>query len=365
MSEGGPSDEFRAYLAPLAIDPGAARVAERWAGITAWAGKGTVAEIPPLISAMRGDISDEVRAKLKTLFDALVEADDTFNLVNGAHMVRLIAAAALDYAFTSSATLDTCASLAVVTSSWGNRAPKDLSVDILARAEAELDHIAALARDREQLGKVVADLTAPQLSATTPSLKSISEGTLDHTTAAGAFGEVLKAVARAFASHTENVKSTLESLANRLEQADEEVDVLWYVFGGTSTDAGASFSKLDPRRAAFFAAREIAAITSRPMRASACNELLRRCGAEGKKGSFVEAVEEMGAEWIAEYASGEHSPTLFPIHRALARYAALVEPGSWVAGWSKDTGVSADFEVTPTELALAFYRERILLEELS
>jgi surface antigen len=364
MNSGGPSEEFRAYLAPLAIEPGGAHVAERWAGVTGWVSKGTAAQVPALVAAMRGDSSEENRSKLQPFFAALVEADETFNTVNADQMIRVLAAAALDHAFTTSSALDTAASLAVVTSSWGNRAPAGLGADILARASAELENIAALARDRQDLGEILKGISAPALPATTPASARLKEGNFDNDTVATAIEEALKAVSKAAAAHANNVRSALEAVTGALEQAEEEVNVLWHVFGGGSEDGAASFAELDPRRSAFFAAREISDMTMRPLRTKVCAELFGRCGAKGNEGMFTEAVELMELAWIAEHASDDFSPSLFPIHRALARYSALVEPGAWIAGWSKETGIPTDLRVDPTALAVAFYRERFLLAEL-
>lgn len=366
MSEGGATEEFRAYLAPLAVESGSARVAERWSGIVAWAENDAVAShLPALVATMRDVAGEGDRTQLAPFYSAQVNADETFSTLNAGQLLRILAAAALDYLFTHNGRLDTCAALAVVTSSWAGRAPNGLAVDILGRAEAELDNIAQLARNRSDLKAAIKEFAPSSLPATTPAITRINEGSFDHATTFAAFDELQKAVSKSLSAHALGVRKLLTKFADQIDQCDEEIDVLWYVFGGVSADAGAPFSTLDPGRASFCAAREIASITSRPLRTNAAMELFRRCGAKGRKLVFAEAVEAMSAEWIAEHVVGEFSPSLFPIHRAMARYSAIAESGAWIAGWSQATGIAGDHKVDPTELALAFYRERLLRQELS
>lgn len=365
MSEGAPSEEFRAYLAPLAVEPGTARIAERWRGVVNWAQNAQASQLPALVAMMRGNESEADRSRLESFFAAQVAADETFNTLNSGHLLRVLAGAGLDYLFTHTGGLDAAAALAIVTSSWAGRAPSGLAVDIFVRAEAELDRIAELARGRSDLSTAVKEFSLTPLPPTTAAIKSINEGSFDHATAAAAFDEVLKAANKAINAQVSGLRGLLSKFVERIEQCDEETDVLWYVFGGVSADANAAFSALDPGRAAFFAAREIAEITSRPLRSSAVSELFKRCGAKGRKLAFVEAVQAMPSAWISEYVAGDFSPSLFPIHRALARYAAIAEAGTWVAGWSQATGISGELKVDPTELAVAFYRERLLREELA
>ncbi|WP_313539229.1 GTPase-associated system all-helical protein GASH [Sphingomonas sp.] len=366
MSDGSAaSEEFRAYLAPLAVEPGSARIAQRWTGIANWAKNARASQLPALVSMMRNTADDADRSQLEPFFAAQVQEDETFNTINSGELIRALSAAALDYIFTRTSDLDTAAALAVVTSSWGGRAPSGIAVDILRRATAELDHIAGLARDRQDLNKAVMSLSLTPLPPTTDSIRSIREGAFDHMSVAVALEEVLTAANAAIGSQTQALRELLSTFVERIEQCDEETDVLWYIFGGVSGDANSSFSALEPSRAAFYAAREIGQITSRPMRVNAAVELFKRCGAKGRKLTFVEAVEAMPSAWIAQHATGDFSPSLFPIHRALARYAAIAEERTWVSGWSQATGIAADLKVDPTDLAVAFYRERLLRKEIA
>jgi hypothetical protein len=365
MADDAPSDFFRAYLAPLSIDPGAARIAERWAATKAWASKASKNQLPALVAAMCGAATEADLAMLGPFFQAHVEADESFNTVNAEAQIRVLAAAALDFAFTFRPELDSAASLAVLTSSWGGRNPTGLAVDIVSRAEAEIDSIAASARIHEDIDEPIRKLSVAGVGEAVTAFQQLSEQGIGADAIGAAIDDAFKAINKAISTHASGLRSVLKAISRRLDQVDEESDVLWYVFGGVSDDARLPFSEVGPERAALFAPREIAEISSKPLRTEAVQELFKRCGANESKIGLAKAIEAMRTEWIVSHVPADASPSLFPIHHALRRYVDLVEPGAWVAGWAKATGLSASLELESNALATAFYRERLLLAELA
>jgi hypothetical protein len=363
MSEAnGPTEVFRAYLAPLAVEPGLARISERWAAIESWAEDATVDQIPGLVSAMRGDLGHAVRESLASLFAAFTKEDETFNTLGQEEMVRILATAALDTLFAHNTSLEVPAALAVLTSTWAARKPRELKLDIADRAQKKLDDIATLARRRANLN-VATKLAASAAAVPANAIAKLSES-VDHVTVAGAIEETIKSINRALSAQTNNIREALRAVINRVEQSDEESNVLWYLFGGFSVDGEERFDKLDVRSAAFYAAREIAEITTKPLRLDAASELLSRAGANGTATSFVDAVETIPPPWIERHVPNDLDPPLYPIHWALHRHASIGESGTWVPSWANATGIAANLEVDPNELAVAFYRERLLLREL-
>lgn len=352
-----PSDVFLAYTGPLGLAP--ETVSARWEGVRAYEAKATVASIEALIDiAFKKDATIDAA---EPLWACLKEVDTNFTTINAGRALELLAAATLDHIFTTTRRLDTLAATGVVTASFGNRKPKNLPVDLVSRALAEIDNIATIARDRSGFVAAIAKLNA--FSANVPEeIEQLKADPGNGTLAAEAIGKAITNLNSAILKTNNQIRTTLGTVGKHLDVLAEEADVFWYAFGGRSLDLDLPFTKLGGFGTAFTAAKEIADRTASPLRHAVVKSLVAHCGAQGKRGTVAAAVDAVNLKHVEDYASGTFSATTTPLHRALARRRDFDGADNWQAGWSKSTGIPEDFGVDPTQLGHAFYLERIFLD---
>lgn len=364
MSDEEVSAEFREYLAPLGVGDAPVNVQQRWDGISTWAKTATAAQIPALIDLLYGRGTPQGRDELQSFFSSLSDADETFSAIGSDEAKRLLAAAALDHLFSDRPNIDLPTALAILTASWGGRNPPKLNIAIVERAEAEIDNIADAGRSITDTREEIAKIATTAHSGTLPSITTIKDGNFDQAFVAAALSDVLKTASKAIAASSTAFKQVALGLADRIDACEEETNVFWYVFGGVSADAKASFADLAPASAALYAARELAEMTTLPLQTLTLEAMFERCGAIGDDVRLADAVAAMPSDWIKEHVPPAVPTHLFPIHRALHRFEDLQRTENWLEPWSIEVGVNRDLDVNPTSLAVAFYRERILLRAL-
>jgi hypothetical protein len=351
-------DFFRNYNAPLIIEGAPGFSAERWNGLEAFAGDATKAMIPGLIDAIYGG------AVPTALVSALQAKDESLTFAAGSASSRQLSAAALDYLFSCTGDLDVAAALAVMTADFGGRKPASLSVDIASRAAAELDVIADSWRSREAIKSEIA-----KIAGETPTAKAVAELAkgfdVEHTTAA--LTDVLKAVGRSLEKVAAATRSAFESVETRLNQVDEEADMLWFVFAGESEVAGGEFKVMAPALGALAAGIDLADRTRSPLHSKTFLALLGRLGVPCEPVKIQAAVEAAPTDFLTGKVERDPSARILPLHRLLDRYREFgsAAGSAWCAGSESVTGFAPDLEVSSHDLALQVYRERMLLKALA
>lgn len=348
---------FRAYNAPLIIDAATGFTAERWEGLKAWSGTADRAQIPTLVEAAYG-----VGRPPETLVVALQDKDSSLTFGDGATSSRQLGAAGLDYLFSHNDDLDVLAALATATAGFGGRTP-NVGVDIAGRAQAELETLADYRRSRASLGDAIAAVVGD-----TPSSKTIAglAESFDAGTTSAALTDVLKAVGRSLDKVATSTRRAFTLVQGRLDQADEESDVLWYVFGGVSSLTGNAFKDMDAVHATLLAGIELAGLTREPLHARTFGAMLTRLGIASDPVTVQTAIEATPtAAWTGLTLSAT-SARLTPLHRLAGRHAEFGTNGDgWIAGVETQFGFAPTLEVGAHDLALQAYRERLLIKGLA
>ena len=57
-------------------------------------------------------------------------------------------------------------------------------------------------------------------------------------------------------------------------------------------------------------------------------------------------------------ARNQIDPIIFPVHFAVARALETGADTTWIAGWSKTSGIDKNLKLSQQELALQIYREK-------
>ncbi len=165
-----------------------------------------------------------------------------------------------------------------------------------------------------------------------------------------------------------------------LRAQDEELNIVWWLFGGASRDEDIRFEDLTPATACIRAAKELADLTSlslRPRGARAYLEHVIRASSRDEKHpciSVTTAVDEIGGEWCAEWIASkdpvwkkllDNSKEALPITFALAlRGEERDQPHVWIGPFEEIKCVSVSEQLEATSLSLQFYDEQLLMKLL-
>lgn len=152
----------------------------------------------------------------------------------------------------------------------------------------------------------------------------------------------------------------------------EETNMLWWLFGEHSRDRKEPFKSYSLAAACLIAGKELADLTVElPGPAAATAFLDRLVRANRKKISAVtiqDAVNDAPADWKQNFLDGYSidAPTdLTPVAGALKAAANVPKGTSWLATYKHTTGVDADAQIAPEDLADQVYLEQLLFRSWS
>ena len=168
--------------------------------------------------------------------------------------------------------------------------------------------------------------------------------------------------------------ATLSRHVTELETAlylsQEEVQIVWWLFGEYSNDLRVDFSKIEAPAAALVIGKELAdhvRVFPGPRAAEAYLDRMLGRVKQKKKMSFAQAVETVDASWCQaraqEYQKSD-AMRLCPLFCGLASRAELKDADAWKSVFSNRSGVDIDKPIAPIELALQAYHEFLLLRSV-
>ena len=331
----------------------------RWMGVEAFVGSYTRARVemltrlafntkPPAGGFQQVDLAAELAAFQKAFSDA------DPSIERGARQDQILAAAALLQYFTT----ESAAATAVTTTACGGARKAVLPVDLVTAAENALSLLAANRRKRPDLGKV--KIEAP-----------ILEYNLDFSTAQAnapptfqkVFDQFAIAVDDAFADMVAKFNASTKLLVDAGKKADEELDMLYWVFGQRALLPDQPFSDIPADQKPLVTARDLASLTTIYPGPNSVRALLSRAGVKSTgKVRIVDAVTAVLDDWIAAVLKNRApSPATSPIHFALVKRQETGAGDGWHAGWTAITGIDLGADLPPTALSELFYREILWL----
>jgi hypothetical protein len=156
------------------------------------------------------------------------------------------------------------------------------------------------------------------------------------------------------------VNAALKAAHDFAKIQDEELQMLWWLFGNRSTMMDCPFPNVPAEAQTFILAAELANITKFLPGPASVKPILSRAGLkERKKCSVPAAVNACEASLLGSLIDGmEPSQITQPLHFAIKRKLETGET-SWISAWSNITGIDAGFSLPAIELGNLFYRERL------
>ncbi len=175
----------------------------------------------------------------------------------------------------------------------------------------------------------------------------------------------LTKIAAALSKNLSNVDASF----SRLRIQDEELNILWWLFGEASRDLKRPFCELSLGAAAVVAASELADLVAFPPGPNSAEAFLRRAlrrkndHKPSEPISVADAVNALEKDWTIRAKAilvplGDAAP-LCPLHLIITKTCEAASQDDWPALVRASCEVSPDLELDPVTLALQVFQERM------
>lgn len=163
---------------------------------------------------------------------------------------------------------------------------------------------------------------------------------------------------------TQNIELAT-SVRSNMEVQDEELQILWWLIGGLSNMWDAPFESIDTKARPFLLGHELATISSLQVEPRSIRSILSKAKITDEQITISEAVTTCKAQLMKLGMGIKPCSIITPVHFAIARACETDGDPSWIVPWQKVTGINADLPITALDLAIQYFRERKLLDELN
>lgn len=350
--------DFPRWYAAVEVGSNVERRDARWATVQSLADTADASMVEELVRLAFNTKSRPSRTGLDKIHAAYRQADDTFDSSNTAREMQVLAGATLAVLLEASEESAAIAALSVVTASMEGRRATQLPMNLPVLAKAAIERLADAERKRPSLGTLIS-VEPPKfdIEASIAKLKEQPN---------------FEVLAQIFSSTANATRTALKVLATRQTNAtraidrfiqvqDEELQMLWWLIGGRSTDLDCAFDAVPADAQPLVFAKELADDTSFLPGPRSINALLTRAGLkERKKLNIATAISAADSAWLTSLVGdSDPSPATQPIHFGIKRHLEVGGGETWVPAWAAIVGVDATCSFSALSLGTLFYRERL------
>jgi hypothetical protein len=331
----------------------------RWSGVEVFTGSYTRTRIEMLSRLVfstkppaGGYQQDSLATELTAFHKAFSDADPSIE--QGARQDQILAAAALMQYFATKP----MAAMAVTTTACGGARKVALPVDLVTAAENALSRLAASQRKRPDLDTVEIEAPGLEYELDFSAAQANAPATLQEV-----FDQLADAMNEALGDVVAKFNASTKLLVDAGKKADEELDMLSWVFGNRALLPEQPFAEVPADQKPLVFARDLASLTTIYPGPNSVPALFARAGVKSTdKLRIVDAVNAVTDEWIAVVLKNRTpSPATSPIHFAIAKRQETGAGDGWHAGWTAITGIDLHTEMSQMALAEFFYREILWL----
>lgn len=352
-------EDFAQWYSSVQLENDLSRRQARWNGVLAFVKTAELVDVEALVRLAFRSRKRAAESSVQKIRGAFREADDLFELEGNERELEVLAGTCLVALMDRGGTVGAFAALAISTTSLAGARTADVPMDLCAQAEAAIDRIASADRKRPSL----------EVGTSAGPLDLGFEESADSIRNAEDWSDCSDALSSAMA----DVQSVMDTLAQQQTEftgavnqffrvQDEELQMLWWLTGQRSWEYDCPLDEVpdDARPLAF--AKELADSTELPPGPPSILGLLSRAGLkEQAQVRIPEAINASDDRWLDRIVGEEEpSPVSSPLHYAIKRRVEIGDKHAWVAGWAAATEVNPDHSISPLQLGVLFYRERLL-----
>ncbi len=354
--------DFADWYRIAGIEPDAALLTNRWSGIEKVLATIDGASVLELVRLYYGRaLSDE--SFLERFRLPFKETDSTFPMRSNDLELKVLAASTL-MALLEDRPRELCdlAALCIKSAEFRGQVKPQVLQDLIASAKR---YLRSRSLDVRSIGGKLPSQRPKKLSVETLAQKCTGS---ELSILVEPMTELINGMNSSFEGMASSMQKAMNALHTAQEVQQEELDILWWVFGEYSGDMERKMSQLSVPAACLVAAKELADHTTRlpgvPSAEAFLDKVLR--GVRKRLPATVtvkDAVNDVDRKWRESHA-GLH-PNLpidafAPVHRAIVNSLETAGDVEWVPAYETATGLAADRPVAPLALGSQFYDEVIL-----
>jgi hypothetical protein len=352
-------EEFPRWYRPVDMGANRDRLDVRWKGVVDVVQKADTRSVETLIAvALRAKPHPEP-ADIAALRGHFKTADDLFDMEGNDRELEILSGAALATLFGNDSDAAARAALATTTASCFGVRTADFPLDLATAAETAIARISEDRRKRPDLSRSIIKSTT-QIGLDPDKIKNLKDN-LNGDTVLAALEALSGQVNKATNDLGRSINSAVQSIRTFTAIQDEELQMLWWLFGARSKMMDRPFAEIPADAQPIMLAAEVAGATECLPGPASVKPLLSRAGLkERKKCSIPAAINACDSILLRTFVGDTPpSPVTQPLHFAIKRKLETGDDTSWIAGWSAITGIGSDFVLPGIELGNLFYRERL------
>jgi hypothetical protein len=336
--------DFPRWYREVGLEDNRDRLQRRWIGLCALIKKLDATGVESMIGLLIHTKHTPSGQNLDLIRKPFRDADDLFDMGGNDRELEILSGATLAVLFEKGNDLAARAALKVTTAAFGGARVFNLPMDLGELAEQAIASIAEIRRRRPKLSRFASDDTV--------------KAYLKESVAADQGEEIPNRGLAPIGLVTDFITETNAFIAVQ----DEELQILWWLFGERSHDQDVPFSVVPDEARPLVFAKELADATQFLPGPASARAILSRTGLrEKKKMTVPTAVNKCDADWLASLVNHDgSSPVLMPIHFAIRRKLETGDEVSWIEGWGAASGIKPDHALPALTLSNLFYRERLL-----
>lgn len=352
-----PSPWFYAWMKEFQLGEGSETLIQRWRATCSFADSADGADVEALVRLAIGSRHVPTSDWIDSLEETFREDYPAFTASTNARELQVLAACCL-FRISQDPNNESAniSALASATGSVAGLRKLTLPCDLPQAANDALKSLYLSAAHRPKL------VAGVQYKPLFDKAVEKAKGQQDVPTLIEALALAGSAATSAVNQNQSKTQSIVEALARRLDQQDEELQMLWWLISERSEELNCAFGDIADAARPLVLANELARHTLLPPGPPTVRALLSRAKLTGKgKVAVVDAVATAPLEWLKAYVAPQAaSPVTQPLHLAIERQLETGPGKSWVAGWAAATDLPQDAALPRLTLAELFYRERLL-----
>jgi hypothetical protein len=298
---------------------------------------------------------------LATLRGHFKAADDLFEMSGNDRELEILCGTALAMVLGDTTDVASQAALMTSVSFFAGARKANFPFDFAMAAEGT---IAKISEDRRKRPALVRLGHVARMEVDAESIEKLKLGvTPEHVV--GAINSVANQSGALTRDITAKANAAIQAIECFLAIQDEELQMLWWLFGGRSTTLDRPFADVPANAQPIVLASELADATQFIPGPISVKPILSRAGLKERKTPGVgiaAAVNACDSNFLQELVNDlEPAPFIRPLHFAIHRKLEVGDDASWAANWSAVTGIDAEFTLPGIDLGNLFYRERLSL----